>query len=245
VSRTYTRRRGFTLFEVLVVVLIVACLAAILAPALSTVRRKSLLAKCAANQRQLYVGWALYAQENKGRMLQISNGDFDWDRLLFSVLPNTNTGNRRQVSTVYQCPASQCRLGDHWYNSNYGYNEKLGDYTDVSNERIQNYKYLSNLQRANGLVLFADASVWVDFGEGFDSAGNLPRWRNHRSLHNGLIPNADGSEPGKSVGYRWHGGVANFMFADGHGETLSIAEVRRRDREDNPSGDGTIRRLID
>ncbi len=246
-GKMHVKMRGFTLVEVLVVVFVILFLATILMPVLNRVRQRSLLTKCVANQRQLYIGWAVYAQENNGRMLQISDGTLDWNGLLFSVIPNTNTHNQRNVLTVYQCPANPCRLGENWYGPNYGYNGNLGDYADIpgDTEKIQNYRPLAKVQRPNELVILADASVWVDRGEGFGDVNNRPRWLCHRSLHGGLIPNPDGSEPARSVGYQWHGGVANFLFADGHAETLSSAEVRRRDREDNPSGDGTIRRSID
>lgn len=56
-----SRRRGFTLIELLVVI---AVLAAILLPAISSVRERSNLAQCASNLRQLQAASLLYSNEH-------------------------------------------------------------------------------------------------------------------------------------------------------------------------------------
>jgi len=55
---------AFTLIELLVVIAIVAILSAILIPVLSSIRGKALATKCASNLRQIYTGLELYAQDN-------------------------------------------------------------------------------------------------------------------------------------------------------------------------------------
>lgn len=55
---------GFTLIELLVVVAIVAILAALLLPALTSVRRTAKRASCMNNLRQVYVGCVMYANDN-------------------------------------------------------------------------------------------------------------------------------------------------------------------------------------
>lgn len=69
-----SRRRGFTLVELLVVIGIVALLVAILMPAFSRARRLARTVQCLAHVRQLAAGYHMYVSENKGRRPQAVYG---------------------------------------------------------------------------------------------------------------------------------------------------------------------------
>jgi len=62
---TRSKRRAFTLVELLVVISIIALLISMLVPALANVRRQSMSVKCKSNLRQCFMGMSMYADNNR------------------------------------------------------------------------------------------------------------------------------------------------------------------------------------
>ncbi|MCK4998000.1 MAG: type II secretion system protein [Anaerohalosphaera sp.] len=68
-------KKAFTLIELLVVISIIAMLLAILMPALSRVKKMAAAAVCLSNEKQLVLGWLLYAEDFGGKFVDGDTSD--------------------------------------------------------------------------------------------------------------------------------------------------------------------------
>ncbi|HUD48244.1 MAG TPA: type II secretion system protein [Candidatus Baltobacteraceae bacterium] len=73
VHRNRRRFQGFSLTELLVVIVVIAIMAALLMPALSKARRQIKAAACLGNQKQLGAALHMYTQDNSDRIVQMAD----------------------------------------------------------------------------------------------------------------------------------------------------------------------------
>jgi type II secretory pathway pseudopilin PulG len=84
------RVEGFTLVELLVVLATVAMLAAVLAPALAGTRPNAPAYQCLNNQRQLILGWQMYAADNKDLL---PPNDYPYTTAYYTYTPKNRLNN--------------------------------------------------------------------------------------------------------------------------------------------------------
>jgi prepilin-type N-terminal cleavage/methylation domain-containing protein len=118
-----TRNRAFTLIELLVVIAIIAILAALLVPVLSQGKEKAQRVHCLNNEKQIELGWQMYADENNS-LLASNTWDFRSGSVAESPPGNWVVGNASldtdqtditsgtiysYIKSVpcYRCPADQ------------------------------------------------------------------------------------------------------------------------------------------
>ena len=92
-------KRGFTLIEILIVLVILALLAALLLPVFSRARESARTASCASNLRQIGQAITLYVQDNNQRFpLAVQPLNCTWVDTIYPYAKSTK---------VFSCPAAQ------------------------------------------------------------------------------------------------------------------------------------------
>ncbi len=141
-----SRRPGFTLVEMLVVIGIIAVLAAILFPVLTSATRAARKAKCASNLRQLVMAHKMYSDDCDRTLVPARAGSFTWCAILEPNMKSKELvlcpedHSPQQVSGTTDLP--------HGYGINYGL---------TYNTASQPFVYsMSSISRTTDLLLFFD-----------------------------------------------------------------------------------------
>ncbi len=191
------REEAFTLIELLVVVAIIAVLAGLLLPALSSAQARARSVVCVSNLKQLGMGVAMYAGDNRDVLPLTSHQGASWIGKL-AVYGLTN---------IYRCPLDTNRARP----ASYAVNDFLTPRPFGAAEL--DFSRLTSLPSPSETLHAAEARGDFEASDHFHFAD---------ASAGGFTTNAFSGE----VAVLRHRGSANHLFADAHVETLGWTRVR-------------------
>jgi prepilin-type N-terminal cleavage/methylation domain-containing protein/prepilin-type processing-associated H-X9-DG protein len=206
---------GFTLIELLVVIAIIAILASLLLPALSRAKQKASATKCLSNERQIALGYLLYASDHSDYLpLAAHEGDAAPCQWFFEISPyigkqEITYSNLVAKAKVVACPSAKL---DNAFPSNTPAAQAYGGYG-------QNYIYLGYLFESDRIKLtkITKPTETCMNGDGLDPAPGL-NWWNYGYLYPPTLPPWGTT---KVLPYVRHGKGCNYSWADGHASMAS------------------------
>lgn len=162
--------RRFTLVELLVVIAVIAILAGLILPALSSSRDRARLALCLGNIREVTLMHLFYADANGGYFCPAWDASFDsWESsanhrgpgILSRVVPDSSATKGR----VFECPAAKTSLllNPAWTArfAGYGMNYLLSFGTAAASPPNFRFCRIQSVKTPSRLVILADAACFL------------------------------------------------------------------------------------
>jgi len=218
------RRRPFTLIELLIVIAIIAVLAGLLVPAVSSSRERARLASCVGNLHEVSLMHLYYADACDSYFCPAWDASFDsWDSsanhrgpgILSRIVPDSSAAKGR----VFECPSAKTALYTNlaWTArfAGYGMNYLLS-FPDVKSQP-PNYRPCRTLdvKIPSRIVLLADSACFLSGSDGRPSPTAF--------LYNPT------SGRGGYADFRHSGATCPTVFVDGHATAWNRFTPRKPD----------------
>jgi prepilin-type N-terminal cleavage/methylation domain-containing protein/prepilin-type processing-associated H-X9-DG protein len=220
-------RRGFTLIELLVVIAVIAILAALLLPALTSAKKAAVFTKCKSNLRQLGMALTMYVSDFSA--YPPADGRIPWQDLLQPYSSGKSGRLTWFTDPLFACPSST-------YGLSYGYNDTgtaafppgglrfrrdLGLGGSTSEEDIFTRTPLRETQVAlpSDMIAFGDPGVR-------DRNGHIISVDETIGFALGILSSSPEMETFLiGVTKKRHDSKANMSFCDGHVEGLKFIRL--------------------
>lgn len=215
---------AFTLIELLLAIAIIAILAALLLPALSTAQARGKQIACLNNLKQLALGGQMYANDNEGRLVGNTPEGSDKNRWVIGTMRSpadaTNQTFIRQGKlfpyagqlATYRCPADPAQTQGTPRVRSYAMNGWMGS------------RYMETYAGQSGFRTFVKDSET-------SAAGSATLWvladEHEVSIDDGwFLVTMNDSQPFASFPATRHQRGYNLNFADGHAETFKLRDSK-------------------
>ncbi len=139
-----SKRTGFTLVELLVVIAVIALLMAILLPALQRSKEQARRIICANNLKQINIGLNIFANDNGGQLPLIETSYWPWDISYSTTDFIIKMNADKAMKSTFYCPAypeKNCDMALYWqFSQNLPCEEKSGETPEPTTNRDQEYR---------------------------------------------------------------------------------------------------------